>query len=129
MIIKKYINFIKENINYNYSNDGFIIKHNNWNILYNHTKEHDLLQKFQSRKNYELDPRTSIKKEINNIIKIIVDYFDNNYINDNNISIEIENKNIFIIVNINIFKNKLYLITFLDKEEMKVKKNTRIIKI
>jgi len=129
MIIKKYIAFINENKNYNYNNDGFIIRHNNWEIVYNHNKGHDLIHKFETRKKYDLDLGISIKKEINIIMKKIVNYFDNNYITENDVSVEIQNKDIFTIVNINLFKNKIYLITFLDKEEMKVKKNTRIIKI
>ena len=122
----KYI-FLYENYNLNYNNDGFIINHDGWKIKYNHNTKHDIIKRFDKRKKYEIN--NSNLKEINLIVKIIIEYLNNNFTPIKEIAFYIKSKSIYIITNTDIMLSYLFILTFLDPDEMKVKKNTKIINI
>lgn len=124
----KYIKLYEE-FNDNYNSDGFLIKNNGWSIKYNHSSKHDLIQRFKDRMFYDMPVKSSVKKEINNIIKEITNYFDNNYFDNNDVAIYTNSRPIFTILDINILNSEFLVMTFLNPIEMKVKKNTKIIKI
>ena len=60
---------------------------------------------------YDMPVKSSVKKEINNIIKEITNYFDNNYIEETEVAIHIKDKSISTIIEIDIF-NKYLLLHF-----------------